>query len=117
MAVCMCRMGHLISGLAENIFTYRSILVYPYDPFGQNTVISSHTASKIIRWALELYEFRNVIEHVCDEMSTQLAVRPKSIVPQGQVGNATISALMFVQINASYYQSLDCPTANQIRES
>lgn len=60
----MWRLDYLVSGSVLSIFTDHENLVYIYDPYGNNLTIYSQTASKLMRWEINLSCFRYVIEHM-----------------------------------------------------
>lgn len=90
--------------------------------FVWNPGIYCHTASKLIRWALNLSKFRYVIENVSKEQNVRAdmfirwTVRQKRTVPKGKFVNASVSALMVAPINAGSDQSLNWPTSRQSRQ-
>ena len=45
----ICRLDFLVLGREVTIFTDHANLVYLYDPYGHNSVIARHTASKLMR--------------------------------------------------------------------
>ena len=63
----MCRADYLISQKTVAIYTDHANLAYIYDPYGHNPGVPKHKANKLMRWALKLYSFRYVIEHISGE--------------------------------------------------
>jgi RNase H-like domain found in reverse transcriptase/Integrase core domain/Reverse transcriptase (RNA-dependent DNA polymerase)/Chromo (CHRromatin Organisation MOdifier) domain len=47
-----------------SLFTDHRNLIYIFNPRGCNSGLSSHTASKLLRWALKLCSFNYTIEHI-----------------------------------------------------
>jgi RNase H-like domain found in reverse transcriptase len=47
-----------------SLFTDHNNLVYVFHPYDRNSTIATHTAAKLIRWALRLSTYRYTIEHV-----------------------------------------------------
>jgi RNase H-like domain found in reverse transcriptase len=47
-----------------SLFTDHNNLVYVFNPYGLNASIATHTAAKLIRWALKLSSYSYTIEHV-----------------------------------------------------
>ena len=117
----MCRLDYLILGREVTIFTDHANIVYLYDPYGRNTGIPKHTASKLTRWAIKLSAFRCVAEHlprehnVWADMLTRWAVRPKRKVEAAKVLRA--KPLMCAPISPETDPKLDWPTINDIKKS
>ena len=59
----MCRVDYLAMGREVSIYTDHANLVQLYDPYGKHPSIPRHTASKLMRWAIKLSAFRDVVEH------------------------------------------------------
>jgi hypothetical protein len=47
-----------------SLFTDHNNLIYVFNPYGSGKLVSSHTAAKLIRWALKLGNYAYTIEHV-----------------------------------------------------
>ena len=115
----MRKVNYIVSGRTVSIFTDHANLVYMYDPYGRNPGIAAHTASKLMRWALKLSEFRYVVEHIAGErnvwadMLTRWAVQPKAKVS----AELAMKALMLAPINPGLDPKLDWPCLDDIIES
>jgi hypothetical protein len=64
MAACYSLSWLLHSQDGFPIFTGHHNLTYLFNPYGNNPGLSSHTAAKLLRWALKLSSYRYTIEHV-----------------------------------------------------
>lgn len=116
----MSRPGYLVCGRAVYIFTDHPNLVYIFDPYGRNTGIPGHTASKLIIWAIKLSAFRDVIERVPGErnvwpyMLPKWAVQPRTEV---QVKNVSLKSVMLARVNAGLKDELDSARRQDIMKS
>ena len=114
----ICRLDFSVFGREVTIFTDHANLVYLYDPYGNNTGMAKHTASKLMRWAIKLSAFRYVIEHLPGELNvwadmlTRWAVSPKRKVDATKVLHD--KSLMLAPINPGTDPKLDWPNINDI---
>jgi RNase H-like domain found in reverse transcriptase len=94
----MIRFEHIDFGRLIHLYTDHANLVYIFDPYGQNSGIARHTASKLMRWAVKLSSFRYVIEalegdrNLFPDLLTRWAVRPKDTLASGRDFTARDSA-------------------------
>jgi RNase H-like domain found in reverse transcriptase/Integrase zinc binding domain len=72
----------LVAGRELSLVTDNTNLIYIFDPTGHNPGIQSHTASKLMRWALGLSGYRYTIKHLAGgrnvwaDLLTRWAVQP-----------------------------------------
>ena len=122
----MCRLDFLVLGREVTIlnivnFTDHANLVYLYDPYGHNSGIARHTASKLMRWAIKLSAFRYVVEHLPGELNvwadmlTRWAVSPKCMVDATKLLRA--KSLMCAPINPRTDPKFDWPNMEDIKKA
>lgn len=114
----MTKMDYIVAGREVAIFTDHSNLVYMYDPFGRNPGMPKHTASKLMRWALKMNEFRYVIHHlpgirnVWADLLTRWAVQSKNTMRPHRTTH--LKKLMLAPIRPGVDPEFDWPTLRDI---
>lgn len=117
----MTKLDYLVSGSVVWIYTDHANLVYMYDPLGKNPGMPRHTASKLMRWALRMNEFRYIIQHLPGErnvwadMLTRWAVQTNNQIKPSTI--VSVKSLMVAPINPSLHREYDWPTLIEIEKS
>jgi hypothetical protein len=95
-----------------SIFTDHHNLTYIFNPYGHNPGLSSHTAAKILRWALKLSSYRYKIEHVpgVENIWPDLLTRWAAPMARGRV-----SALMLAPLSPTEDVDFVWPSAAEVR--
>jgi hypothetical protein len=95
-----------------SIFTDHHNLTYIFNPYGHNPGLSSHTAAKLLRWALKLSSYRHTIEHVpgVENIWPDLLTRWAAPMARGRV-----SALMLAPLSPTEDVDFVWPTAAEVR--
>ena len=96
------------------LFTYHNNLTYMFNPYRANPNISSHSAAKLVRWALKLSCFTYVIEHIPGEDNVWPDLLTRWAAPKRV---ARSSALMLSPLSPHIQDSFVWPGAQDIRES
>jgi hypothetical protein len=95
-----------------SIFTDHHNLTYIFNPYGHNPGISSHTAAKLIRWALKMSSYQYTIEHVpgVENLWPDLLTRWAAPVARGR-----LAALMLAPLSPTEDADFVWPTALEIQ--
>jgi RNase H-like domain found in reverse transcriptase len=95
-----------------SLFTDHHKLLYVFNPHGQHSSMSAHSAAKLIRWELKMSSYRYTIEQVAgadnvwSDMLTRWAAPPCLV---------RISTAMLAPVAPSLDESFVWPTAQEIR--
>jgi hypothetical protein len=95
-----------------SLFTDHNNLTYVFDPHRISPGLSSHTASKLIRWALKLSTLRYTIEHVPGDQNLWPDLLTRWAAPAQR---ARISALFKALLNPELDAEIVWPVAAEIR--
>lgn len=115
----LCRLDYMVSGREVSIYTDHANLVYLFDPQGNNPGIPRHTASKLMRWALKISSFRNVIQHLAGnqnvwaDMLTRWAAKPRNEVKAKRVPG--IKSLLIAPVSPAMDEMLEWQKMADIR--
>jgi RNase H-like domain found in reverse transcriptase len=95
-----------------SLFTDHNNLTYVVNPHRLTPGISSHTASKLTRWALKISAFKYTIEHVPGPEKLWSDLLTRWAAPQWR---AWVSAVFLAPLAPSTDEGFIWPTAQEIR--
>jgi hypothetical protein len=95
-----------------SLYTDHRNLIYIFNPHGANPGLASHTAAKLIRWALRLSCFRYTIEYVpgAENVWSDMLTRWAAPCPR-----ARICALMLAPLSPALNRDFIWPTLAEIK--
>jgi hypothetical protein len=95
-----------------SLFTDHNNLTYVFRPFRTSPVLSSHTASKLIRWALKLSAFRYTIAHVPGRDNLWPDLLTRWAAPAAR---ARVSAVLLSPLTPALDEDFVWPNASELR--
>ena len=115
----VCEYCHLSTSARKvAIFTDHAILLYLYDPHGQNPSIARHTACELMRWAVKLSFLRYVIQQVAGEQNVWADVLSRwAAIPRSITKRIGMKVLVVAPVSPDSDDQLDWPTVRELKKS
>lgn len=111
----MTKCEHITAVREKLIFTDHANLMFIFDLFGTNPSVGRHVAHKLMRWAIRLSSYRNVIEHVSGEHNVWSDMLMRWAASPARKNTIKLSAL-YAPIRSSPPQT-DWPRKDDTRKS